>query len=177
MFIYCLVQPAWYIWGCLCVQACFVGWGMEPGETSSLACAPNALADQGEKKERFLSKTCSLKAGLFSTDLQARVPGKATITLPLNEHAHTQLHKNGHYDKSQWKRWEGKKWGTPVSSAFWIPCHHHQPFAHSQLCCLPWQATSSCGCWGLSAIPERRDWFGKCEFRCEVSGEGAQKQG
>lgn len=57
---------------------------------SSLACAPNALADQGEKKERFVSKKRSLKSELFSTDLQPCAPGKETITLPFE---HTQSSK------------------------------------------------------------------------------------
>lgn len=52
---------------------------------SSLACAPNALADQGEK-ERFVSGLPTLKSELFSTDLQPRAPGKETLTLLLNTH-------------------------------------------------------------------------------------------
>jgi len=78
----CLV----HMWVSLCVQVCFGGWGWSGEEMSSLACAPNALADQGLKKERFVSKTRSLKSELFSADLQPRAPGKGTITLPLNTH-------------------------------------------------------------------------------------------
>lgn len=47
---------------------------------SSLACAPNALADQCEKKERFVSKKCSLKSELLLTNLQPCAPGRETTT-------------------------------------------------------------------------------------------------
>lgn len=55
---------------------------------SSLAHAPNALADQCEKKERFVSKICSLKSELFLTNLQPRAPGRETTTFE-----HTQSPK------------------------------------------------------------------------------------
>lgn len=65
---------------------------------SSLACAPNALADQGEKKERFVSKIRSLKSEPF-LNLQPCAQGEKTTTSE-----HTQSPKSGHQDKSQWKR-------------------------------------------------------------------------
>lgn len=37
---------------------------------SSLVCAPSALADQHEKKERFVSKICSLKSELTKPTYQ-----------------------------------------------------------------------------------------------------------
>lgn len=50
---------------------------------SSLACAPNALADQGEKKERFVSKIRSLKSEPF-LNLQPCAQGEKLQ--PLNTH-------------------------------------------------------------------------------------------
>lgn len=47
---------------------------------SSLACAPNALADQCEKKERFVSKICFLKSELLLRNLQPSAPGRETTT-------------------------------------------------------------------------------------------------
>lgn len=78
----CLVHM--WVSVCVCKRVQWGGgWSRE--EMSSLACAPNALADQGEK-ERFVSNLRSLKSELFSTDLQPCAPGKETITLPLNRH-------------------------------------------------------------------------------------------
>lgn len=144
MFIYCLVQPAWYICGCLCVcKRVQWGGGWSGEEMSSLACAPSALADQGEKKERFVSKIRSLKSELFSTDLQPCAPGKETITLPLNTHSALKkwplkinLNERGERGKSD---------ACLFFSAFLILCNHRD-FAHSQFCCLPWQVTFFCCC-------------------------------
>lgn len=47
---------------------------------SSLACAPNALADQREKEERSVSKIGSLKSELLLTNLQPCAPGRETTT-------------------------------------------------------------------------------------------------
>lgn len=47
---------------------------------SSLACAPNALADQCEKEERFVSKIGSLKSELLLTNLQPCALGRETTT-------------------------------------------------------------------------------------------------
>lgn len=66
---------------------------------SSLACAPNALADQCEKKERFVSKICSLKSELLQ-ETYNQVPQGEKL-LPLNTY---RALKNGHQDKSQRKR-------------------------------------------------------------------------
>lgn len=165
----CLV----HMWVSVCVQACLVGWGMElRGNVITGLCPKCSHRPRWEE-----GKIC-IKNTFFEiwADLN-----KPTVVCPREKNyylwTHVEPWKNGHPDKSQCKRWKGEKWCLPVSSAFWILCNH-QDFAHSQFCCLPWQITFLCCCWGLwMPYQSRGNPLGKCEFQKKVRGKGAQKQG
>lgn len=129
----CLV----HMWVSVCVQACLVEWGMElrgnviTGLCPKCSCRPTWERGKICIKKMFFEVWAALN--------------KPTTMCPRERNYYlwtdTEPYKKGHQEKSQWKRWKGKKWCLPVFSAFAI-LFNHQDFAHRHFVVCPGKSLS-----------------------------------